>query len=236
MKSSMFCQPTAMTICSTQTELAVTVTCQRNTSQINLQLQSIKMHDAKLIRQAYYTICLNDSSHAGSTILQNTVVRGAGICSILWALTWLATVAKVKARGLADLILLAVPSGLQTNLLSLPDRHRKRQMGNTGPESPAQTLLILLSKTNSSSGLEKPCGLVVDTHAHTFLTKPQKAWQNCLREIQIFHSFFVKHLSQQKASYNLDCDVWMPCVSPHLSVSVPSLAAMTLQSKTRNCF
>lgn len=56
-----------MTICITQTELAVTVTCQCNTLQINLQLQPIKMHDAKLIRQAYYTICLNDSSHAASS-------------------------------------------------------------------------------------------------------------------------------------------------------------------------
>lgn len=35
------CQSSAMTICNTQTELAVTVTCQRNASQINLRSQSI---------------------------------------------------------------------------------------------------------------------------------------------------------------------------------------------------
>lgn len=64
----MLCHLTAVTICSTQTELAVTVTCQHNTLQMNLQLQSIKMHDAELIRQAYYTICLNDSSHAAPSI------------------------------------------------------------------------------------------------------------------------------------------------------------------------
>lgn len=63
----MFCQSSAMTICNAQTELAVTVTCQRNTSQINLQSQPIKMHDAEVIRQAYYTTCLNDSSHAASS-------------------------------------------------------------------------------------------------------------------------------------------------------------------------
>lgn len=63
----MFCHLSALTVCNAQTELAVTVTCQYNILQINLQLQSIKMHDAKLIRQAYYTICLNDSSHAESS-------------------------------------------------------------------------------------------------------------------------------------------------------------------------
>lgn len=50
----MFCHLSAMPICSPQTDLAVTVTCQCNKLQINLQLQSIKIHGAKLIRQAYY--------------------------------------------------------------------------------------------------------------------------------------------------------------------------------------
>lgn len=53
-----------MPICNTQPELAVTVTCQCYTLQINLQLQSIKMHDDELIRQAYFTICLNVSDLA----------------------------------------------------------------------------------------------------------------------------------------------------------------------------
>lgn len=56
----MFCHLSAMPICSPQTVLAVTVTCQCNKLQINLQLQSIKMHGAKLIRQAYYYYYLSE--------------------------------------------------------------------------------------------------------------------------------------------------------------------------------
>lgn len=49
------------TICAAQTELAVTVTCQQNILHINVQF--IRMHDAKLIGKAYHAICPNDSSH-----------------------------------------------------------------------------------------------------------------------------------------------------------------------------
>lgn len=153
-----------MTICSTQTELAVTVTCQCNSLQINLQLQSIKMHDAKLIRQAYCTRSVwmiqamqhHPSEHCCQRcwdLLHTLSINMTCNCS------------QVKARGLADLILLAVPSGLQTNPLSLPDRHRKRQNGNTGPRSPAQTLLVFLSENRSLAG------------------KSQKAWQNCVLDL-----------------------------------------------------
>lgn len=125
----------ALTVCWLQTQLAVIV-CQCNTVQMKLQLQSIKIHDAKHIRQTYYTIRLHDSGHS-SIIHQNTLVRRGGIFSILWALTWLDSVAKKKQEAAQISFLLALPSGLQTNPLSFPDRHRKRG-GNTGPRSPVK--------------------------------------------------------------------------------------------------
>lgn len=44
---------------------------------------------------------------------------------------------QVQARGPTDVILLAMPSGLQTNPLSVPDRQEETRQ-NFGPESPVQ--------------------------------------------------------------------------------------------------
>lgn len=47
---------------------------------------------------------------------------------------------QVQARGPTDVILLAMPSGLQTNPLSVSDRKEETRQ-HFGPESPLQTLL-----------------------------------------------------------------------------------------------
>lgn len=104
---------TAVTVCSTQTEVTDS---KYNTLHMNFSLHCIEMRDAKLIRQAYYCT-VSERLKPCSAIHQSAVVRGGGgICSILYTLTWLATVAKSK-REASQFILLALPSGLQTNPL-----------------------------------------------------------------------------------------------------------------------
>lgn len=65
----MFSHLAAGTICSSQPELTVPVTYQHHVHvAAEPTNRRLKMHDAKLIRQAYYAICLNDSSYAISSL------------------------------------------------------------------------------------------------------------------------------------------------------------------------
>lgn len=142
-----------------------------------------------------------------------------------WALTWRATVAKSKReRGLTDFILLVLPSGLQTKPLSLPDRHRKRQM-----EIPALGPSFCVMQSISIAEWSTWSDLLCQRWIHSWgCANVSEEAHVMLKYSTILWEIWIK---REKASSNLDCDVWMTCLPPHLSVSVTSLSAMTLQSK-----
>lgn len=118
----MFCHLYSVPICNTQSQLGVSVTYQCTVTHCRLtyscsQLKWMMMNSlGRLIPLfQYFKTC--------SIIPDDNPFRGAGICGTHLALTWSATVAKSNCSQVTDFVLLALPSGFQTNP---PDRHRDR--------------------------------------------------------------------------------------------------------------